>query len=165
MSASYCFVLHGRCIAPRVRDSMFAEHQRPQVAAFMECVDFMQPRWPSRISTFNLIFCRSSRFGTRESVGDRTRLWYPHSHGEISPVKPACRKRSILSHSALRRDRESFVRADCQIGWLQRGRNLLGRITSGCSGPIRTEFTIPMHSFPQRIAPLRRASVTNDSDS
>src|SRR5579864_2819451 len=49
MSASYCFVLHGRCIAPRVRDSIFAEHQRPQVAAFMECVDFMQPRWPSRI--------------------------------------------------------------------------------------------------------------------
>jgi hypothetical protein len=48
MSASYCFVLHGRCIAPRVRDSIFAEHQRPQVAAFMECVDFMQPRWPSR---------------------------------------------------------------------------------------------------------------------
>jgi hypothetical protein len=59
MSASYCFVLHGRCIAPRVRDSIFAEHQRPQVAAFMECVDFMQPRWPSRISTFNSIFCRS----------------------------------------------------------------------------------------------------------
>src|SRR3984893_18056745 len=49
MSASYCFVLHGRCIAPRVRVSIFAEHQRPQVAAFMECVDFMQPRWPSRI--------------------------------------------------------------------------------------------------------------------
>src|ERR1700733_2932907 len=49
MSASYCFVLHGRCIAPRVLDSIFAEHQRPQVAAFMECVDFMQPRWPSRI--------------------------------------------------------------------------------------------------------------------
>src|ERR1700722_18407248 len=49
MSASYCFVLHGRCIAPRVRDSIFAEHQRPQVAASMECVDFMQPRWPSRI--------------------------------------------------------------------------------------------------------------------
>ena len=24
----------------------------------MECVDFMQPRWPSRISTFNSIFCR-----------------------------------------------------------------------------------------------------------
>src|SRR5580698_10525624 len=54
MSASYCFVLHGRCIAPRVRDSIFAEHQRPQVAAFMECVDFMQPSWRSRISTFNL---------------------------------------------------------------------------------------------------------------
>ena len=36
----------------------------------MECVDFMQPRWPSRISTFNSIFCRSFRFGTRESVGD-----------------------------------------------------------------------------------------------
>src|SRR5580693_3458639 len=70
MSASYCFVLLGRCIAPRVRDSIFAEHQRPQVAAFMECVDFMRPRWPSRISTFNLIFCRSFRFGTRESVGD-----------------------------------------------------------------------------------------------
>src|SRR5580700_10335160 len=70
MSASYCFVLHGRCIAPRVRDSIFAEHQRPQVAAFMECVDFMQPRWPSRISTFNSIFCRSFRFGTRESLGD-----------------------------------------------------------------------------------------------
>ena len=35
----------------------------------MECVDFMQPRWPSRISTFNSIFCRSFRFGTRESVG------------------------------------------------------------------------------------------------
>src|SRR6202035_146505 len=69
MSASYCFVLHGRCIAPRVRDSIFAEHQRPQVAAFMECVDFMQPRWPSRISTFNSIFCRSFRFGTAESVG------------------------------------------------------------------------------------------------
>src|SRR5580693_1261909 len=69
ISASYCFVLHGRCIAPRVRDSIFAEHQRPQVAAFMECVDFMQPRWPSRISTFNSIFCRSFRFGTRESVG------------------------------------------------------------------------------------------------
>ena len=69
MSASYCFVLHGRCIAPRVRDSIFAEHQRPQVAAFMECVDFMQPRWPSRISTFNSIFCRSFRFGTGESVG------------------------------------------------------------------------------------------------
>src|SRR6202045_3439683 len=69
MSASYCFVLHGRCIAPRVRDSIFAEHQRPQVAAFMECVDFMQPRWPSRISTFDSIFCRSFRFGTRESVG------------------------------------------------------------------------------------------------
>jgi hypothetical protein len=59
MSASYCFVLHGRCIAPRVRDSIFAEHQRPQVAAFMECVDFMQPRWPSRISTFDSIVCRS----------------------------------------------------------------------------------------------------------
>ena len=57
-------------------DSIFAEHQRPQVAAFMECVDFMQPRWPSRISTFNSIFCRSFRFGTRESVGEyRTRLW------------------------------------------------------------------------------------------
>jgi hypothetical protein len=28
----------------------------------MECVDFMQPRWPSRISTFNSIFCRSFRF-------------------------------------------------------------------------------------------------------
>src|SRR5258707_7401161 len=69
ISASYCFVLHGRCIAPRVRDSIFAEHQRPQVAAFMECVDFMQPRWPSRISTFNSIFCRSFRFGTAESVG------------------------------------------------------------------------------------------------
>src|ERR1700687_129048 len=69
MTASYCFVLHGRCIAPRVRDSIFAEHQRPQVAAFMECVDFMQPRWPSRISTFDSIFCRSFRFGTRESVG------------------------------------------------------------------------------------------------
>ncbi len=42
----------------------------------MECVDFMQPRWPSRISTFNSIFCRSFRFGTRESVGEyRTRLW------------------------------------------------------------------------------------------
>ena len=53
MSASYCFALHGRCIAPRVRDSIFAEHRRPRVAAFMECVDFMQPRWPSRISTFN----------------------------------------------------------------------------------------------------------------
>src|SRR5271170_8133601 len=53
MSASYCFVLHGRCIAPLVRDSIFAEHQRPQVAAFMECVDFMQPRWPSGISTLN----------------------------------------------------------------------------------------------------------------
>ena len=50
MSASYCFVPHGRCIAPRVRDSIFAAHQRPQVAAFMECADFMQPRWPSRIS-------------------------------------------------------------------------------------------------------------------
>jgi hypothetical protein len=50
MSASYCFVLHGRCIAPRVRDSIFAEHQRPQVAAFMECVVFMQPRWPSTLS-------------------------------------------------------------------------------------------------------------------
>src|ERR1700694_4818764 len=76
MSASYCFVLHGRCIAPRVRDSIFAEHQRPQVAAFMECVDFMQPRWPSRISTFNSIFCRSFRFGTGEYVeGYRTRLW------------------------------------------------------------------------------------------
>jgi hypothetical protein len=73
MSASYCFVLHGRCIAPRVRDSIFAEHQRPQVAAFMECVDFMQPRWPSRISTFNPIFCRSFRFATRESVGDIVR--------------------------------------------------------------------------------------------
>ena len=36
----------------------------------MECVDFMQPRWPSRISTFNSIFCRSFRFGTRESWGD-----------------------------------------------------------------------------------------------
>src|SRR5580704_14417629 len=70
MSASYYFVLHGRCIAPRVRDSIFAEHRRPQVAAFMECVDFMQPRWPSRISTFNSIFCRSFRFGTRESWGD-----------------------------------------------------------------------------------------------
>ncbi len=53
---------------PRVRDSIFAEHQRPQVAAFMECVDFMQPRWPSRISTFNSIFCRSFRFGTSGSV-------------------------------------------------------------------------------------------------
>jgi hypothetical protein len=52
MSASYCFVLHVRCIAHRVRDSIFAEHPRPQVAAFMECADFMQPRWPSRISTF-----------------------------------------------------------------------------------------------------------------
>ena len=42
----------------------------------MECVDFMQPRWPSRISTFNSIFCRSFRFGTKESVGGyRTRLW------------------------------------------------------------------------------------------
>jgi len=70
MSASYCFVLHGRYIAPRVRDCIFAEHQRPQVAAFMECVDFMQPRWPSRISTFNSIFRRSLRFGTVESVGD-----------------------------------------------------------------------------------------------
>ena len=78
MSASYCFALHDRCIAPRVRDSIFAEHQRPQVAAFMECVDFMQPRWPSRISTFNSIFCRSFRFGTRESVGGyRTRFWLP----------------------------------------------------------------------------------------
>src|ERR1700752_3987399 len=77
MSASYCFVLPGRCIAPRVRDSIFAEHQRPQVAAFMECVDFMQPRWPSRISTFNPIFCRSFRIGTGESVGGyRTRLWF-----------------------------------------------------------------------------------------
>jgi hypothetical protein len=56
MSASYCFVLHGRCIAPRVRDSIFAEHHRPQVAAFMECVDFMQPTWPSSVSTFNSIF-------------------------------------------------------------------------------------------------------------
>lgn len=35
----------------------------------MECVDFMQPRWPSRISTFNSIFCRSFRFGTGESGG------------------------------------------------------------------------------------------------
>ena len=69
MSASYCFVLHGRCIAPRVRDSIFAEHQRPQAAAFMECVDFMQPGWPSRISTFNSIFCRSFCFGTGESGG------------------------------------------------------------------------------------------------
>jgi hypothetical protein len=76
MSASYCFVLHGRCIAPRVRDSIFAEHQRPQAAAFMECVDFMQLRWPLRISTFNPIFCRSFRFGTGESAGGyRTRLW------------------------------------------------------------------------------------------
>jgi hypothetical protein len=50
MSAGYCSVLHGRCIAPRVRGSIFSEHQRPQVAAFMECVDFMQPRWPSRIA-------------------------------------------------------------------------------------------------------------------
>src|SRR6267154_5787482 len=41
----------------------------PRVAALMECVDFMQPRWPSRISTFNSIFCRSFRFGTGESVG------------------------------------------------------------------------------------------------
>jgi hypothetical protein len=73
MSASYCFVLHGRYIAPRVRDSIFAEHQRPQVAAFMECVAFMQPGWPSRMSTFNSILCRSFRFGTRESVGDIVR--------------------------------------------------------------------------------------------
>ena len=35
----------------------------------MECVDFMQPRWPSRISTFNSIFCRSFRFGTRDFRG------------------------------------------------------------------------------------------------
>jgi hypothetical protein len=68
MSASYCFALHAPCIAPRVRDSIFAEHQRPQVAAFMECVDFTRPRWPSRISTFNSIFCRSFHFGTKESV-------------------------------------------------------------------------------------------------
>src|SRR5258708_6756082 len=39
------------------------------ILACMECVDFMQPRWPSRISTFNSIFCRSFRFGTRESLG------------------------------------------------------------------------------------------------
>jgi hypothetical protein len=58
----------GRCIAPRVRDSIFAEHQRPQVAAFMECVDFMQPRWPSRTSTFNFDFlCHEG--GTTDSVG------------------------------------------------------------------------------------------------
>ena len=82
MSASYCFVLHGRCIAPRIRDSIFAEHQRPQVAAFMECVDFIQPRWPSRISTFNSMFCRSFRFGTRESVGDIVRF-NPALTGEV----------------------------------------------------------------------------------
>jgi hypothetical protein len=35
----------------------------------------------------------------------------------------------------------------------------------GCGGPIRTQYTIPEHSFPQRIAALRRASLTNDSDS
>ena len=34
----------------------------------MECVDFTRPRWPSRISTFNSIFCRSFHFGTKESV-------------------------------------------------------------------------------------------------
>jgi hypothetical protein len=54
----------------RVRESIFAEHQRPLVAAFMECVDFMPPRWPSRISTSNSIFCRSFRFGTRNPWGD-----------------------------------------------------------------------------------------------
>src|SRR5260370_9953797 len=89
MSASYCFVLHGRCIAPRVRDSIFAEHQRPQVAAFMECVDFMQPRWPSRISTFNSIFCRSFRFGTGESVGDIV-LFAPSLVLESSGVTAHC---------------------------------------------------------------------------
>src|ERR1700740_2372724 len=51
MSASYCFVLQGCCSALLVRGSIFAEHERRQVAAFMECVYFMQPRWPSRIST------------------------------------------------------------------------------------------------------------------
>jgi hypothetical protein len=35
----------------------------------MECVDFIQPRWPSRISTSNSIFSRSFRFGTGESGG------------------------------------------------------------------------------------------------
>ena len=35
----------------------------------MECVDFMQPRRPSRISTFSSIFCRSFRFGAGESGG------------------------------------------------------------------------------------------------
>src|ERR1700719_3942056 len=89
MSASYCFVLHGRCIAPRVRDSIFAEHQRPQVAAFMECVDFIQPRWPSRISTFNSIFCRSFRFGTGESVGDIV-LFAPSLVLESSGVTAHC---------------------------------------------------------------------------
>src|ERR1700735_1570040 len=30
MSASYCFALHGRCIAPRVRDSIFAGINAPR---------------------------------------------------------------------------------------------------------------------------------------
>ena len=33
----------------------------------MECVDFMQRGWPSRISTFNSIFCRSSAAKKRSS--------------------------------------------------------------------------------------------------
>ena len=36
----------------------------------MECVDFMQPRWPSRISTFNSIFCRSFRLIQGNPSGD-----------------------------------------------------------------------------------------------
>src|ERR1700719_4184280 len=104
MSASYCFVLHGRCIAPRVRDSIFAEHQRPQVAAFMECVDFMQPRWPSRISIFNSIFCRSFRFGTEKSaeiIAQQKKLFREKFGREPGPDDPLFfdpkRRRSPIS--------------------------------------------------------------------
>ena len=43
----------------------------------MECVDFMQPRWPSRISTFDSIFCQSFRslWHKGNTWGYRTRLW------------------------------------------------------------------------------------------
>jgi hypothetical protein len=52
-----------------------------------------------------------------------------------------------------------------KFGWLQGSRNLLIRQNLGCGGPLRTEYAISEHSFPQRIAALRRASLTNNRDS